>query len=82
MNIKRLALDVELTNRCNALCHFCPRDKTPEQGFMSEAVFKQAVLRAQEEGLTVMLTGQAESLIHPDFEKYVAYLAAQKFRLQ
>lgn len=78
MQIKRLALDVELTNRCNALCHFCPRDKTPEQGVMSEAVFKQAVLRAQEEGLTVMLTGQGESLIHPDFEKYVAYLAAQK----
>ncbi len=78
MKIKRLALDVELTNRCNALCHFCPRDKTPEQGFMSEAVFKQAVLRAQEENLTVMLTGQGESLIHPDFEKYVAYLAVQK----
>ncbi len=78
MKIKRLALDVELTNRCNALCHFCPRDKTPEQGFMSDAVFRQAVLRAQEEDLVVMLTGQGESLIHPQFDQYIRYLADTK----
>ena len=78
MKIKRLALDVELTNRCNALCHFCPRDKTPEQGFMSDVVFQQAVVRAQEEGLTVMLTGQGESLIHPRFDQCIRYLAEQK----
>ncbi|HSC74647.1 MAG TPA: radical SAM protein [Pseudomonadales bacterium] len=77
MKIKRLALDVELTNRCNALCHFCPRDKTPKQGFMSDAVFHKAVQRAAEENLSVMLTGQGESLIHPRFEKYVSYLAEQ-----
>ncbi|HQQ75631.1 MAG TPA: radical SAM protein, partial [Pseudomonadales bacterium] len=75
MKIKRLALDVELTNRCNALCNFCPRDKTPEQGFMSEAVFQKAVQRAAEEGLSVMLTGQGESLIHPRFDQCVSYLA-------
>lgn len=78
MKIKRLALDVELTNRCNALCHFCPRDKTPEQGFMSDAVFKRAVARAQEENLTVMLTGQGESLIHPRFDQCIQYLAENK----
>ncbi len=69
---------MELTNRCNALCNFCPRDKTPEQGFMSEPVFRQAVQRAAEEGLSVMLTGQGESLIHPRFEQCVGYLAGQR----
>jgi MoaA/NifB/PqqE/SkfB family radical SAM enzyme len=68
---------VELTNRCNALCTFCPRDKTPKQGFMSEAVFHQAVQRAVEENLTVMLTGQGESLIHPNFEDYISYIVQQ-----
>lgn len=69
---------MELTNRCNALCNFCPRDKTPEQGFMSDAVFRQAVQRAVEDGLSVMLTGQGESLIHPRFEQCVSYLAEQQ----
>ena len=68
---------MELTNRCNALCTFCPRDKTPKQGFMSEAVFHQAVQRAVEENLTVMLTGQGESLIHPQFEEYISYIVQQ-----
>ena len=80
MKIKRLALDVELTNRCNALCHFCPRDKTPKQGFMTDAVFHKAVQRALEENLTVMLTGQGESLIHPRFEQYITYLVEQGAR--
>jgi MoaA/NifB/PqqE/SkfB family radical SAM enzyme len=78
VKIKRLALDVELTNRCNALCHFCPRDKTPEQGFMTDAVFRQAVRRAAEENLLVMLTGQGESLIHPHFDQCIHYLVEQR----
>jgi MoaA/NifB/PqqE/SkfB family radical SAM enzyme len=75
VKIKRLALDIELTNRCNALCHFCPRDKTPEQGFMSEAVFHQSVERAREESIPVMLAGQGESLIHPQFETFIRHFS-------
>lgn len=78
MIIKRLALDVELTNRCNALCTFCPREKTPKQGFMSDAVFYQAVERAREEGLDVMLTGQGEGMIHPKFDQFVDWLGEQQ----
>ena len=44
---------------------------------MSEAVFHQAVQRAVEENLTVMLTGQGESLIHPRFEEYISYIVQQ-----
>ncbi len=39
-------IDIELTNRCNADCYFCPRDATPHQGLMSEEVFEQTLVRA------------------------------------
>jgi MoaA/NifB/PqqE/SkfB family radical SAM enzyme len=41
-------VDIEVTNRCNAKCHFCPRDATPHQGLMSSAVFEQSLSRAAE----------------------------------
>ena len=78
MIIKRLALDIELTNRCNALCTFCPREKTPKQGFMSETVFFKSVERAREENLLVMLTGQGEAMIHPKFDQFVDWMGDEK----
>jgi MoaA/NifB/PqqE/SkfB family radical SAM enzyme len=41
-------IDIELTNRCNAKCGFCPRDMTPHQGLMTPEVFDQALARAVE----------------------------------
>ena len=41
-------IDIEPTNRCNAKCHFCPRDQTPHEGLMSPEVFAQALKRAVE----------------------------------
>jgi len=76
--IKRHGLDIELTNRCNAYCNFCPRDKTPQQGFIRFDVFKQAVARAKEENMVVMLAGQGESTIHPEFERCIDHLSEQK----
>jgi MoaA/NifB/PqqE/SkfB family radical SAM enzyme len=43
-----MSVDIELTNRCNAKCHFCPRDQTPHEGLMSPEVFDQSLLRAIE----------------------------------
>jgi MoaA/NifB/PqqE/SkfB family radical SAM enzyme len=43
-----MGVDIELTNRCNAKCHFCPRDQTPHQGVMSPEVFEQALHRSVE----------------------------------
>jgi MoaA/NifB/PqqE/SkfB family radical SAM enzyme len=42
------SIDLEVTNRCNASCHFCPRDRTPHQGLMSLETFEQSLIRAQE----------------------------------
>lgn len=41
-----ISIDFELTNRCNASCHFCPRDRTPHQGLMSVEVFERGLARA------------------------------------
>jgi MoaA/NifB/PqqE/SkfB family radical SAM enzyme len=41
-------IDIEPTNRCNAKCHFCPRDQTPHEGLMTPAVFEQSLKRAVE----------------------------------
>ncbi len=41
-------IDIELTNRCNATCHFCPRDATPRQGIMTQEIFAKALKRVIE----------------------------------
>ena len=43
-----IVIDIEVTNRCNAKCHFCPRDETPHEGLMTPEVFDQALRRAEE----------------------------------
>ena len=76
------SVDIEPTNRCNAKCHFCPRDQTPHEGLMSPAVFAQALHRADEyrtvareklKGETVLsLCGLGEPLLNrhtPDFAR-------------
>jgi MoaA/NifB/PqqE/SkfB family radical SAM enzyme len=43
-----VGVDIELTNRCNAVCNFCPRDQTPHTGLMTPEVFTQALERTVE----------------------------------
>jgi len=75
----RWIVDIELTNRCNALCNFCPRDKTPRQGFMSEAILRRAVDRVAELSprCPVVFTGQGEPLLHPMVVPFVRQVRAQ-----
>lgn len=54
-------VDLEATNRCNAHCHFCPRDNMPDQGVMSPATFERALRR------TIELRSVCRSLGSPDF---------------
>jgi MoaA/NifB/PqqE/SkfB family radical SAM enzyme len=77
-----ITIDIELTNRCNALCGFCPRDAMPQQGFMRGDVFEQSLARAIEfhtlaHGLptspdaAVVFCGTGEPLVHRNTEQYV-----------
>ena len=75
-------IDIELTNRCNARCVFCPRDAMPEQGFMRHGVFEQSLARALEiqalarhlphplDGI-VVFCGTGEPLLHGKIAEYV-----------
>jgi MoaA/NifB/PqqE/SkfB family radical SAM enzyme len=76
-----LTIDIEITNRCNATCHFCPRDATPHQGIMDVETFDRALARAVEyrevvkdvSGLpvTVSLCGLGEPLINKNTVSFV-----------
>jgi MoaA/NifB/PqqE/SkfB family radical SAM enzyme len=79
-------IDLELTNRCNARCDFCPRDATPHQGLMRPEVFDRALTRIVElrdvvadtlgARVVVSLCGLGEPLIHRDAASCVARIRA------
>jgi MoaA/NifB/PqqE/SkfB family radical SAM enzyme len=79
-----VSIDIEPTNRCNAKCHFCPRDQTPHQGLMTTEVFDRSLQRAIEFralaadalGLEVevSLCGLGEPLLNPNTPTFVAQL--------
>src|SRR5436190_6894408 len=76
-----LCVDIELTNRCNAKCHFCPRDQTPHEGLMSPEVFEKSLERASEyrdvarellnATIRVSLCGLGEPLLNKHAPKFV-----------
>jgi MoaA/NifB/PqqE/SkfB family radical SAM enzyme len=85
-----LTIDIEITNRCNATCHFCPRDATPHQGIMKVDTFDKALARAVEyrevvkevSGLevTVSLCGLGEPLINRNTVSFVEKVKREGFR--
>lgn len=84
-------IDIEATNRCNAVCHFCPRDATPHQGHMSMATFDQALYRATEfQGMKKedptfdvqirpSICGLGEPLINPNTPEFIRRIRAAGF---
>lgn len=77
----RLSIDIEWTNRCNATCSFCPRDKTPKMGMMGFDVFRKILERCKElpELPVAKACGSGEPLIHPDAVEMVRYASSQGF---
>lgn len=75
-------VDIELTNRCNAHCSFCPRDHTPHQGLMAPDVLDQALHRVVElrEGSRelwpnaggISFCGLGDQLLNPHVADFVA----------
>lgn len=72
-------LNIELTNECIMKCSMCPRTylMTREKGFMELNLFKKIIdeivsykVKPKE---TIWLHHFGESLLHPDFDKAVAY---------
>jgi len=77
----QFVVDIEVTNRCNAKCSFCPRDRTPHQGLMEPEVFEQALHRALElrtrleelpgSDLAMSLSGLGEPMLNPHVVDYL-----------
>jgi MoaA/NifB/PqqE/SkfB family radical SAM enzyme len=70
-----VTVDFEVTNRCNADCHFCPRAMTPHEGLMSWETFEAGLQRAIEMRelveselggeVNISLCGLGEPLLNP-----------------
>lgn len=83
-------LDIELTNRCNADCYFCPRDQTPHQGLMSAETFERSLQRAIEfrdthaaatgREMRISLCGLGEPLLNPRAVESVRMVREAGFR--
>lgn len=88
-----LTIDIELTNRCNARCTFCPRDAMPQQGNMQPEVFEQSLARAIElreltrqlptpREPTVVFCGTGEPLLNRHAADYVRRVRESGFSCQ
>jgi radical SAM protein with 4Fe4S-binding SPASM domain len=66
---------IEVTNKCNLNCDFCPRDSlTRGTGFMEFDLFQLIIKKIMETGARyVNLNRFGESLTHPQFPKMVKY---------
>ena len=69
----------EVTNRCNATCIMCPRDKHDRaQGIMEQDDYEKSVDEVSILGAEkVVLTGFGEPLLDKKLERKVAYLSAK-----
>ncbi len=65
-------VDLEITNRCEQACAFCPRRAlTRERGAMPADRFETVAERLLESGAQVTLSGMGDPLSHPEWERFV-----------
>ncbi|HEY9035457.1 MAG TPA: radical SAM/SPASM domain-containing protein [Pseudomonadales bacterium] len=76
------SVDIEVTNRCNALCTFCPRDKMPPLGKMKADVFDQVLARLVEYDRNVLIhfAGFGEPVMHPELSDFIAKATSLNFK--
>lgn len=67
--------DIELTNKCNLHCSFCPRDKMPATGFMQRETFYKIIDRIKESPIAYKAAscGTGDSILHPELKDFIAY---------
>ena len=68
-------ITVELTNRCNVSCTFCPRQTIDMPlGYMEPELFKKIIDEASEHlPVKLVIFFRGESLLHPDFFEMAKY---------
>ncbi|MBT3781259.1 MAG: radical SAM protein [Rhodospirillaceae bacterium] len=75
MSRYRIAVNLELTSKCNARCVMCPREAIPEQRQMTPAILDAVLARLKPEDVfRVVLAGYGEPTTHPRFDEFVPRL--------
>ncbi|MBU0579548.1 MAG: radical SAM protein [Candidatus Margulisbacteria bacterium] len=69
-------VDLEITNLCNTICAFCPRDKiTRPQGIMSFSTLNKIINNFKKyPPYIINLSGMGECLLHPKLETFIKKL--------
>ena len=77
----RIAVNVEWTSKCNALCPMCPRDLIANPQLMRPETWQQILDRlSPEEVFRVVIAGYGEATTHPRFFEYVDALREHPVR--
>jgi MoaA/NifB/PqqE/SkfB family radical SAM enzyme len=77
----RIAVNVEWTSKCNALCPMCPRDLIANPQLMRPETWQQILGRlSPEEVFRVVLAGYGEATTHPRFFEYIDALREHPVR--
>ncbi|MEG1684244.1 MAG: radical SAM protein, partial [Oscillospiraceae bacterium] len=71
---------VEITNRCNLHCAFCPGTKRPSRD-MSPAEFKTVLTKLRPLTRYLYLHVMGEPLLHPQLEALLSLAAERDFRV-
>lgn len=80
-NPYRVAVNVELTSKCNALCPMCPRDLIEHPQMMPEATWRQVRDRLNPQDVfRVVVAGYGEPTTHTRFFDYVDDMRAHPVR--
>lgn len=68
----RVAVNVEWTSKCNALCPMCPRDLIENPQLMQTETWRQILDRlSPDEVFRVVIAGYGEATTHPRFFEYI-----------
>jgi MoaA/NifB/PqqE/SkfB family radical SAM enzyme len=77
----RIAVNVEWTSKCNALCPMCPRDQIANPQLMRQETWQQILARlSPEEVFRVVIAGYGEATTHPRFFDYIDALRQHPVR--
>ncbi|HVU02548.1 MAG TPA: tetratricopeptide repeat protein [Polyangiaceae bacterium] len=83
-NLRRVAVDLEVTSVCDADCGFCPRAEMPKKKRLvsMEVVERLAAEVKKHRIYLVVLCGIGESTLHPELDRIVETLAAAGTRVE
>lgn len=74
---------IELTNKCNLHCSFCPRKYISENNdFISSDLWKPMIQECSKYKSTIMLHWRGESLLHPGFCELIDYAAGNNVDME